>query len=169
MPNLDLIKKIREITGAGMVDVKEALAESGDNEEKAIEILRKKGQKIAAKRAERVTKEGYIASYVHSNGKVASLVAVSCETDFVSRNEDFRAFAKEVALQVAATAPQYLSPEDVPAEVIAKEKEIYRDQLKAEGKPEAMWDKIAEGKLQKFYSEVCLLKQVSIKDDKKTI
>ncbi len=169
MANLDLIKKIREATGAGMVDVKEALSEANDNEEKAIELLRKKGQKIAAKRAERATKEGFIAHYVHSNGKVASMVAVSCETDFVGRNDDFRAFAKELALQVAASAPQYLTPEEVPAEVIAKEKEIYKEQLKAEGKPEAMWDKIAEGKLQKFYSEVCLMKQVSIKDDKKTI
>ena len=169
MANLDLIKKIREMTGAGMVDVQQALAEAKDNEEKAIELLRKKGQKIAAKRAERVTKEGYIASYVHSNGKVAALVAVSCETDFVGRNEDFRAFVKELALQVAATAPQYLNPEDVPAAVIEKEKEIYREQLKAEGKPEAMWDKITEGKLQKFYSEVCLMKQISIKDDTKTI
>jgi elongation factor Ts len=94
---------------------------------------------------------------------------VSCETDFVGRNADFRAFAKELALKVAVTATQYLNPEDVPADVVAKEKEIYREQLKAEGKPEAMWDKISEGKLQKFYSEVCLMKQVSIKDDKKTV
>lgn len=110
-----------------------------------------------------------IAEYVHANGKVASLVAVACETDFVARNEDFRAFAHELALQVAATAPQYVSPEDVPAEVLAKERKIYRAQLKEEGKPAAMWDKIAEGKLKKFYEDTCLLKQRYIKDDTKTI
>lgn len=169
MASIELIKKIRELTGAGMIDVQNALAESNDDEKKAIEILRKKGQKIASKRGGRTTSEGVIDSYVHANGKVAALVAVSCETDFVARNEDFRAFAHEVALQIAATAPQYLSPDEIPIDVIEKEKEIFRAQLKQEGKPENKWEKIIEGKLAKFYSEVCLLKQQYIKDDSKTI
>ena len=169
MPSIDLIKKIRELTGAGMVDVQNALAESNDDEDKAIEILRKKGQKIAIKRGGRTTSEGIIDSYVHANGKIASLVAVSCETDFVARNEEFRAFVHEVALQIAATAPQYVSPEEVPADVIEKEKEIFRAQLKQDGKPEDKWEKIMEGKLAKYYSEVCLLKQPYVKDDSKTI
>lgn len=167
MSSLSLVKKIREMTGAGVLDVQQALAETGDDEQKAIEYLRKRGQKIADKRQDRVVKEGVIDSYVH--GKVAAMVAVACETDFVARNRDFKAFAHEVALQVAATAPRYLSPDDVPADVLEKEREIYREQLKAEGKPEAMWDKIIEGKLQRFYSDVCLLKQKYIKDDSKTI
>lgn len=169
MAKLDLIKKIRELTGAGMSDVQEALQASGEDEEKAIDWLRKKGQKIAAKRAERVTKEGFIASYVHANGKVASFVALACETDFVARNEDFKAFGKELALQVAAAAPQYVAPSDVPADVIEREKEIYREQMAQEKKPADVIEKIIEGKLNKFYSEVCLLKQPYIKDDSKTI
>ena len=169
MSPLDLIKKLRESTGAGVVDVKEALAEAGNDEGKALEILRKKGQKIASKRQERATQQGLIESYVHANGRVAAFVAVACETDFVARNTDFKQFAHEVALQIAATAPQYVSPADVPAEVVEKEKEIYREQLKNEGKPAQMVEKILEGKLQTFYREVCLLKQPYIKDDSKTI
>ncbi|MEK7584365.1 MAG: translation elongation factor Ts [Patescibacteria group bacterium] len=169
MSPLDLIKKLREISGAGVVDVKEALVEAGNDESKALDILRKKGQKIASKRQERATQQGVIESYVHANGKIAALVAVACETDFVARNSDFKQFAHEVALQIAATAPQYVSPSDVPADVVAKEKEIYREQLKNEGKPAQIVEKILEGKLQKFYSEVCLLKQPYIKDDSKTI
>ena len=167
MADLALVKKIREMTGAGMVDVQEALVEAKNDETKAVEILRKKGQKIADKRQGRSVKEGVIDCYIH--GKVAAIVALGCETDFVARNSDFKTFAHELALQVAATAPRYVSPDEIPAEVIEKEKEIYREQLKAEGKPEKMLEKILEGKLAKFYSETCLLKQVSIKDDKKTI
>ena len=167
MADLALVKKIRELTGAGMVDVQQALIESKNNEAKAIEILRKKGQKIADKRQGRDVKEGVIDCYIH--GKKAAIVALGCETDFVARNSDFKAFAHELALQVAATAPQYVSPDEIPADIIEKEKEIYRAQVRAEGKPEKMLDKIVEGKLAKFYSETCLLKQVSIKDDKKTI
>lgn len=169
MSSTELIKKLREATGAGIVDVQEALDASGDNMEKAVEWLRKKGQKIADKRAARTTSEGFIGSYVHATGKIAALVAVACETDFVGRNEDFRAFAKELALQVAATAPQYVAPADVPAEVIEREKAIYREQLVAEKKPAAVMEKIIEGKLNKFYSDVCLLKQVYVKDDSKTV
>jgi len=169
MSPLDLIKKLRESTGAGVVDVKEALAEAGNDESKALDILRKKGQKIASKRQERATQQGVIESYVHANGRVAALVAVACETDFVARNADFKQFAHEIALQIAATAPQYVSPADIPAEIVEKEKEIYREQLKNEGKPAQIVEKILDGKLQKFYSEVCLLKQPYIKDDSKTI
>lgn len=169
MVSAEVIKKLREQTGAGISDIKSALDEAAGDEQKAVEILRKTGQKIAAKKAERTTKEGLIDAYIHSNGKVGVLVLAACETDFVARNKDFKEFVHEVALQVAATNPTYLTPEEVPAEIIEKEKEIYREQLKSEGKNEAMLEKIIEGKLEKFYAEVCLLKQPYIKDDKITI
>jgi len=169
MISAELIKKIREQTGAGMANVKTALDEAGGDENKAVEILRKAGQKIAAKKADRATNEGLVESYVHLGGKVGALVSVACETDFVARTDDFKNFVHEVALQIAATSPLYLSPEQVPVEVVAKEQEIYREQLKAEGKPAAMLEKIVEGKVQKYYAEVCLLKQPYIKDDKITI
>ncbi|PWB39095.1 MAG: elongation factor Ts [Parcubacteria group bacterium] len=237
--SLELIKEIRQITGAGMVDVKQALDEAGGDKDKAVEILRKSGSKIAAKKSERQVKEGVIA-LARGADKLA-VVELACETDFVARNEDFIAtvdslaqklladgqgdfeswandqikndlivkigenlrlgkfnlisgdiigaylhsnkkvagvavlakgsveLAKDIAMQIAAAAPKYLGPGDVPQDVVTKEQEIYREQLKNEGKPENMWDKILPGKLQKFYSEVCLLKQVYIKDDKKTI
>ena len=167
--SLDLIKKLREQTGAGVVDIQQALAESSNNEAKALEWLRKKGQKIADKRQERSTAEGVIGSYVHANGKVAAMVAVACETDFVARNSDFQELVHELALQVAATAPLYLSPSDVPADIIESEKVIYREQLTQEKKPAEIIEKILEGKIQKFYEERCLLKQRYIKDDTKTI
>jgi elongation factor Ts len=167
--SVELIKKIRELTGAGVNDIREALEEANGVENDAITLLRKKGQKIAAKRAERTTNEGLVESYIHSNGKLGVLVAVACETDFVAMNQEFKDFVHEVALQVAAANPIYLNVDEVPAEDVEREKEIYREQLKTEGKPEAMWEKIMEGKLQKYYAEVCLLKQVYIKDDKTTI
>jgi len=162
-------KKLRELTGAGINDVKAALEEAGNDEAKAVEILRKKGEKIAAKRSTRETGEGLVDCYMHSNGKLGVLVSVACETDFVALNEEFKNFVHEIALQVAATEPRYLSPENVPAEEVEKEKEIYREQLKNEGKPAEMIEKILAGKLQKFYSEICLLKQPYVKDDKITI
>jgi len=169
MISSEVIKKLRESTGAGMNDIKAALDEAGGDEVKAVEILRKNGQKIAAKKADRATREGLVESYIHSSGKLGVLVSIACETDFVALNEDFKKFAHEVALQIAASAPQYLTPEQVPAEVVAKEKEIYAEQLAKEGKSGEMAEKIIEGKLQKFYSEVCLLRQPYIKDDKVTI
>lgn len=169
MSSAEVIKKLREQTGAGMADIKSALDEAKGDAVKAIEILRKSGAKIAGKKAERTTKEGLVDCYIHSNGKMGVLVSVACETDFVAMNADFKEFVHELALQVAATNPTYLTPEQVPAEIIAKEKEIYAEQLKAEGKPEAMLEKIMAGKLEKFYAEVCLLKQPYIKDDKITI
>jgi len=164
-----LIKQLREKTGAGIMDVKEALAEFNGDVDKALESLRKKGQKIAATKQDRQTKEGLIGYYVHANGKIAALVAVACETDFVARTDDFKNLVHDLAMQVAATNPLYLSPNEVPAGVINKEKEIYSEQLKKEGKPEKVLDKIVDGKLAKYYQEVCLLKQLFIKDDKRSI
>lgn len=163
------IQKLREQTGVGMMDAKKALTAAAGDMTAAVEALRKKGQKIAASKSERAVKEGVVGTYLHSNGKIAALVAVACETDFVARTEDFQALAKDLAMHVAAMNPTYLKPSDVPAEVIAKEEEIYREQLTAEGKPEAMLEKILPGKLKKFYSDVCFLEQPFVKDDSVTV
>ncbi|MDD5289658.1 MAG: translation elongation factor Ts [Patescibacteria group bacterium] len=166
----ELIKKIREQTGAGVMDIKKALMEAGNDEKKAIEILRKHGQKVAAKKsAERVAKEGLIEAYVHGNGKVASLIMLSCETDFVARNSEFKELAHDLAMQVAAMNPQYLSADKIPAAVLEEEREIIRASLKEEKKPKEVVEKIIDGKLNKFYSEFCLLEQPFIKDDEKTV
>lgn len=164
-----LITELRTKTGAGIVDCKEALTETNGDLVKAEEVLRKKGLKTVAKKAGRSAKEGIVTSYIHAGGKVGVLVELNCETDFVARNEEFQALAKDIAMHVAASAPEYLKPEDVPAAVLEKEKEILREQLRAEKKPEAMMDKIIEGKLAKFYEERCLLKQMFIKDETKKI
>ncbi|GAB6075872.1 translation elongation factor Ts [Desulfurobacterium crinifex] len=164
-----MIKELREKTGAGIVDCKKALQEAEGNMEKAIEILRKKGAAKAAKKAERATAEGIVVSYIHAGGKVGALVEIDCETDFVARTEDFKTLGHEIAMQVAAMAPEYVSREEVPAEVIEKEKEILKQQALSEGKPEHIVEKIVEGRLNKFYSEKCLLDQPWIKDDSKTI
>lgn len=163
------VKKLRSLTGAGMMDAKQALSEAAGDVDKALEVLRKKGQKIAAKKSERDVKEGYIGIYLHANGKVAAMVELLCETDFVARNADFQQFANELAMQVAAMNPEYVSPEQVPADIIAKEEEIYREEVKASGKPAEVMTKIVAGKLEKYYSQVCLIKQLYIKDDKLTI
>ena len=165
----DLVKKLRDKTGGGIVDVKKALEESKGDEEKAIEILRKKGEKIAVKKQDRQMREGIIAFYSHSNNKMAALVEITCETDFVAKTQEFQEMGREIAMQVVAMDPEYLFPEDIPQDVLEKEKDIMQEQLKKEGKPKKMWDKIIEGKLNKYYAEVCLLKQLFIKDDKKTI
>lgn len=151
------------------MDAKKALEEAGGDEAKAVELLRKKGLKAVEKRQDRSAKEGVIESYVHSNGKVGVLIALGCETDFVARNGEFKALAHDIALHAAAMNPRYVRPEEVPAEILEKEKEIYREQLRAEKKPEAMFDKIIEGKMQKFYKDNCLLKQPFVKDDTKSI
>ncbi len=163
------VKVLREKTGAGMMDCKKALVESGGNEEKAIAYLREKGLAKAAKKAGRATSQGIIGSYIHSNGKLGVMVELKCETDFVAKNEKFQAFAKDLAMQIAATSPLCVTPEQVPADLLAKEREIFKHQAMQEGKPEAIAEKIVEGRLKKFYSEVCLLEQLFIKDDKKTI
>jgi len=163
------VKKLREQTGAAMMDAKHALEEAGGDIEKAIESLRKKGQKMAAKRAGREAKEGCVAAYIHANGQVGAMVELVSETDFVARNEQFKELAYDIAMHVAATDPQYLSSDDVPEEVIKKEKEVYREQLAKEGKPESMMENIMKGKLKKFYTDVCLLDQSFIKDEEKTV
>ncbi len=164
----EMVKKLREQTGAGMMDCKKALTEANGDFDKAVDILRKKGLAAAAKKAGRATSEGLIGSYVHMD-KIGVLVEVNCETDFVARTDDFRQLVKDIAMHIAAANPRYLSREDVPSDVIEKEKDIYRDQIK--GKPEHVIEKILEGKLEKFYSENCLLEQIFVKDpdQKKTI
>lgn len=158
------IKKLREKTGAGIMDCKEALKETGGDFDKAVEWLRQKGLAALAKRAEREAKEGLIDAYIHFGGRVGVLIEVNCETDFVARNEEFKNFVHDLAMQIAAQAPLYISRDDVPEEVIEKEKEIYREQLEGENKPENIKEKIIEGKLEKFFEQVCLLDQPFIKN-----
>jgi elongation factor Ts len=162
------VKELRERTGAGMMDCKKALTETKGNLEEAIEFLRKKGLSAAAKKAGRATSEGTIGSYVHSNGKVAVLVEVNCETDFVARNENFQTFVKDLSMHIAAAAPVCVRPEEMPAEYLAKEKEIalalMKQDPKMAGKPQAMLDKIIEGKVQKLYDEQCLMNQKFVKN-----
>ncbi len=165
----EMIKELRAKTGAGIVDCKKALQESDGNVEKALEILRKKGAAKAAKKADRTTAEGAVISYIHAGGKVGALIEINCETDFVARTEDFKTLGHEVAMQVAAMGPKYVSREEIPTEVIEKEKEILKEQALTEGKPEHIVEKIVEGRLNKFYSDNCLLDQLWIKDDSKTI
>ena len=169
MANLEQIKNIREKTGAGVVDVKKALDEANGDENKAIEILRKKGQEKANKKSERTAQEGVVASYIHSNNKVGALVELFCETDFVARNEDFKILARDIAMHVTASNPKYLRPEDVPQELVEKEKEIWIAQLKNEGKPENMLEKIMEGKEKKFREELALLTQPYVKNPEITV
>ena len=164
-----LLIELRQKTGCGVGDCIGALEEAGGDIEKAIDVLRKTGLKKAEKRAGNVTKEGVITSYSHAGGKVGVLVELNCETDFVARNESFQTLAADIAMHIAASAPEYLSPEDVPTEILGREKDVLREQLKAEGKPEAMFEKILEGKLKKFYEEQCLLQQPFFKDDQMTI
>ncbi len=168
--NPKLVSELREQTGAGVVECKNALDEAGGDIEKAIEILRKKGEiKAAKKSAERTAKEGLVHAYVHANGKVGAMVLVSCETDFVARNEEFQAFVHDLAMQIAATNPLYLKPEDVPEEVIAKEKEMYLEELRGQEKPPAVVEKILVGKLEKYFEDICLLKQPFVKDEDITV
>jgi len=164
-----LVKQLREMTGAGMLDSKKALEETGGNIEEAVELLRKKGIAKAAKKAGRETKEGLIHAYIHAGGRVGVLLELNCETDFVARNEVFKELANELALQIAAMRPKWVSREDVPQDVIQKETEIAREAAVAEGKPEHIAEKIAQGKLNKFFQENCLLEQKYIKDESKTV
>jgi elongation factor Ts len=165
------VKELREKTGAGMMDCKNALSDAGGDEEKAIEILRKKGLSRVEKRAGRDAKEGLVEAYIHTGGKLGVLVELDCETDFVARTDEFRTLVRDIALHVAATNPMAVAREDVPADVVAKEKEIYRAQMEAEGKkkPPEIIEKIVSGKMDKFYSEVCLLEQPFVKIPEKTI
>lgn len=164
-----LVRELREKTGAGMMDCKKALAETAGDFEKAIEYLRKKGIASAAKKAGRATKEGAIASYIHGEGRVGVMVEINCETDFVARNEQFKAFCRDIAMHIAAANPLYVKSEEVPADILAKEKEIAVAQMAASGKPAAVLEKIAEGKVKKYFEETCLLNQAYVKDPEKTI
>jgi elongation factor Ts len=162
-----LVKTLREKTNVGMMECKGALAEANGDLELAETILRKKGIAKAEKKADRQAKEGIISSYIHLGGRVGVLIEVNCETDFVAKNENFQAFVKDITLHIAAANPKYLSREDVPEALIAKEKDIAADQVK--GKPANIVDKIVEGKIEKIFSDLCLLEQTFIKDDSKTI
>ena len=164
-----MVKQLREKTGSGIMDCKEALAECDGDISKSIDFLRKKGLATASKRSGRVMSEGVIKSYIHTGSKLGVLVEIDCETDFVAKNDDFIEFAKNIAMHIAATNPVGIRPEDVPEEIINKEKEIYRAQALETGKPEKIVDKIAEGKLQKFYKDNCLMGQVYVRDPSVTI
>lgn len=166
---MEQIKALREKTGAGIVDVKKALDEAGFDDAKAIEILRKRGQDKAMKKSDRETHEGIVVSYVHSNGRIGALVKLYCETDFVARNEEFQELGRDIAMHVVASAPQYVKPEEVPAEAVAKEQEIWREQLAAEGKLADLMDKIMAGKEEKFRNDISLLTQAFVKDPSKTV
>ena len=164
-----MVKELREATGSGIMDCKKVLAEAEGDVQKAIELLRKKGLARAAKRAGRSTSEGIIYSYIHAGAKLGVLLEVNCESDFVAKTEDFEEFAKNVAMHIAATNPAGLSPEDVDPAVVEKEREIYKAQMLEEGKPENIIDKIVDGKVEKFYKDVCLMSQQYVKDPQKTI
>ncbi len=164
-----MVKELRDKTGAGIMDCKEALKVSIGDFEKAIDYLRKKGMSAATKRSSKAAKDGGIASYIHMGGRIGVLVEVNCETDFVAKTDDFQVLAKDLTMHVAAANPLYVKPEDIPSDIIEREKEIYRSQALAEKKPEKIWDKIIEGKLKKYYEDVCLLNQKFIKDTDITV
>ncbi|HWB30218.1 MAG TPA: translation elongation factor Ts [Vicinamibacterales bacterium] len=164
-----LVKQLRDQTGAGMMECKAALQDANGNIDEATTILRKRGLAQAAKKAGRSTSEGLIGSYIHAGGKIGVLVELNCESDFVARTEDFQTLLKEIALQIAAASPQYVRREDVPADVLERERAIYRAQMENSGKPAQVIDKIVEGKLGSFYEQTVLLDQISIRDSKQTV
>jgi elongation factor Ts len=162
--NATVVKELREKTGAGFMDCKKALAETGGNLEKAVDYLRQKGLAAAAKKADRVAADGAVGAYVHPGGKIGVLVEINCQTDFVARTTEFQTLLKDMAMQIAAASPHYVKREEVPGDEIAKEREIYYRQALESGKPEKVIEKIVEGKMERFYCEVCLLEQSFIKD-----
>ena len=164
-----LVKELRDKTGCGMMDCKRALEETGTDIATAVELLRKKGLADLAKRSERATNEGIVDAYIHGEGRIAVLVELNCETDFVARNDDFKQFAHDVAMQVAAASPQFVNRDEVPEELKKVEREIYRAQALQAGKPEKIIDKIVDGKMEKFFQTVCLMEQSFIKDQDKTV
>ncbi|HOW45780.1 MAG TPA: translation elongation factor Ts [Candidatus Aminicenantes bacterium] len=167
--DMEQVKKLREQTGISILECKKAVEEAKGDLALAAELLRKKGFEKAKAKSSRATNQGAVGAYIHMMGKIGVLVEVACETDFVAKNEDFQALVKDIAMQIAAMNPRYVSEKDIPAEVLEKEKEIYREQLKGSGKPAAILEKIVEGKLGKFYADVCLLQQNFFKDEKLTI
>ena len=169
MVTAEQVRELRELTGAGMMECKRVLEETNGDKEKASELLRERGVVKAAKKAGRIAAEGLVESYIHGDGRIGVLVEVNIETDFAAKNPEFREFVKDVAMQIAATKPEYVRREDVPAEVIEKEKEVMKAQAMNEGKPEAVAEKIVAGKIDKFFADVCLLEQDFIKDPEKTV
>jgi len=167
--SVELVKDLRQRTGAGIIDCKTALRESEGNVDAAIDFLRRKGLATAAKKAGRIATDGLVSSYIHAGGKIGVLVEINCETDFVAKTEEFQIFVKNIAMHIAASNPQYIRREEIPGEVLEKEKDIYRSQALESGKPAKVIDKIVEGKLERFYSEVCLLEQTYIKDSDLTV
>lgn len=165
MVEASLVKELRNRTGAGMMDCKKALVDAEGDLDKAITLLREKGLSAAVKKSGRVTSEGLVDAYIHMGGKIGVLVEVNCETDFVAKNEEFKLFVKDISMQIAAANPQYISRDEVPKEVIDKEAEIFRGQAIQEGKPEKVIDRIIEGKVEKFYEDICLLEQPFIRDN----
>jgi elongation factor Ts len=165
----DQVKQLREMTGAGMMECKKALADSGGDLEKAVDALRKSGAAKAEKRSGRSAKEGRVEAYIHPGNRVGVLIEVNCETDFVARTDEFGELVRNVAMQVAAAGAEYVRREDVPAERVAREREILAAQVEASGKPAAILEKIVDGKLGRFYGEICLLEQPYIRDDKRTV
>ncbi|MDD2334954.1 MAG: translation elongation factor Ts [Geobacteraceae bacterium] len=163
------VSELRKMTGAGLMDCKKALAETGGDQEKAVDYLRTKGLAAASKKAGRVATEGTVGSYIHAGGKIGVLVEVNCETDFVAKNEAFQTFVKDIAMHIAAAAPQFVRREEVSPELLEREKEIYRAKAKETGKPDNIIEKIVEGQISKFYSEICLLEQTFVKDTDKSI
>ncbi len=164
-----MVKELREKTGAGIMDCKKALKECDGDMDKAVEFLKKKGIADASKKSSRIAAEGAVGSYIHMGGKIGVLIEVNCETDFVAKTEDFQNLVKDLAMQVAAANPKFVRREEVPADFIEKEREIYRTQALESGKPEKIVDKIVDGKIEKYYQEICLLEQKFIKDPDKTV
>ncbi len=164
-----MVKELRGITGAGMMECKKALVETDGDLQKAVDYLREKGLAAAAKKADRVAAEGVVGSYIHAGGKIGVLVEVNCETDFVAKTDDFQALVKDIAMQIAATNPTFLKREDVPSDVIAHEREVLRVQALNEGKPEAIVERMIDGRIEKFYKENCLLEQPFIKDGDQSV
>jgi elongation factor Ts len=165
----ELVKTLRDKTGAGMMDCKKALVEAQGNLDKAIEVLRKKGAATAEKRADRATNQGLVEAYIHAGGRIGAMVELNCETDFVAKTDDFRSLARDIAMQIAAMNPAYIGREQVSKETVDREIDIYKTQARNEKKPEPILDKIAQGKLEKYYQETCLIEQTFIKDSGKTI
>jgi len=164
-----MVNELRKVTGAGLMDCKKALTETAGDHEQAIDYLRKKGLAAASKKAGRAATEGLVGSYIHAGGKIGVLVEVNCETDFVAKNENFQAFVKDIGMHIAAAAPQFVRREEVPAELLEREKDIYRAKAKESGKPDAIVEKIIEGQINKFYADICLMEQNYVKDPDKTV
>jgi len=165
----EMVKELRQATAAGILDCRKALEVAEGDFDKAVDYLREKGLAKAAKRVDREAKDGLVVSYIHGGGRIGVLLEVNCETDFVARTDEFKGLVNDVALQIAAMAPQYVKREDIPSSVIEHEKELYRAQALEEGKPEAVVDRIVDGRLEKFYKDICLLEQAFIRDEERTI